>query len=142
MYVAQFKKHLAMFDILKIQLPCSIYWFQITSVFRTCFHMRAFTCILPTSCCHWNKWCQILPLKAAIVYRLVYTGIEFQATAHLTRCYCKVTSRSMARLVAHPRIFRLFMEGKFDAYVLWPLAQRVQNWTVDRSTARDFMVFL
>ena len=25
-------------------------------------------------------------------------------------------------------------------YVLWPLAKRVQNWIVDRSTARDFTV--
>ena len=39
------------------------------------------------------------------------------------------------------RIFRLFMKGKFDAYVLWPLAKRVQNWIVDRSTARGFTVF-
>ena len=32
------------------------------------------------------------------------------------------------------------MEGKFDAYVLWPLAKKFQNWKVDRSTARDFTV--
>ena len=35
-------------------------------------------------------------------------------------------------------IFRLFMTGKFDAYVLWPLDERVQNWIVARSTVRDF----
>ena len=34
------------------------------------------------------------------------------------------------------------MKGKFDAYVLWPLAQRVQNWIVDQSTARDFTVIV
>ena len=34
------------------------------------------------------------------------------------------------------------MKGKFDAYVLWPLAKRVQNWIVDRSNARDFTVFM
>ena len=33
------------------------------------------------------------------------------------------------------------MKGKFDAYVLWPLAKIVQNWIVDRSTAHNFMVF-
>ena len=38
--------------------------------------------------------------------------------------YCKVTSSSKFRLVAHPRIFRLFMKGKFDAYVLWPFAKK------------------
>ena len=31
--------------------------------------------------------------------------------------------------------------GKFDAYVLWPLAKKFQNWIVDRSTARDFTVY-
>ena len=54
--------------------------------------------------------------------------------------YHKVASSSLSRLVAHLRIFRLFIKGKFDTYVLWPLAQRVQNWIVDRSTARDFTV--
>ena len=32
------------------------------------------------------------------------------------------------------------MKGKFDAYVLWPLDKRVQNWIVAQSTARNFMV--
>ena len=32
------------------------------------------------------------------------------------------------------------MKGKFDAYVLWPLAKKFQNWIIDRSTARDFTV--
>ena len=32
------------------------------------------------------------------------------------------------------------MKGKFDAYVLWPLAKKFQNWIVDQSTARDFTV--
>ena len=32
------------------------------------------------------------------------------------------------------------MKGKFDAYVLWPLTKRFQNWIVDRSAARDFRV--
>ena len=33
----------------------------------------------------------------------------------------RVVSRSKSQLLAHPRIFRLFMKGKFDAYVLLPL---------------------
>ena len=33
------------------------------------------------------------------------------------------------------------MKGKFDAYVLWPLAKKFQNWIVDRSTARNFTVY-
>ena len=32
------------------------------------------------------------------------------------------------------------MKEKFDAYVLWLLAKKFQNWIVDRSTARDFTV--
>ena len=51
--------------------------------------------------------------------------------------YRKVTSSRLSQLVAHSRIFKL---GKFDAYVLWPLAKRVQNWIVDWFTARDFTV--
>jgi hypothetical protein len=32
------------------------------------------------------------------------------------------------------------MKAKFDAYVLWPLERSIQNWIVDWSTARNFMV--
>ena len=52
----------------------------------------------------------------------------------------KVAWRSTSRLLACPRIFRLFMKGKFDSYVLWPLSKRVQNWTIDGSTACNFTV--
>ena len=55
--------------------------------------------------------------------------------------YRKVASRSTSWLVARPRIFRPFMKGKFDPYVLcdlWPLT--IDLWIVDRSTARDFTV--
>ena len=54
--------------------------------------------------------------------------------------YRKVTSRSISWLVAHPKIFWLFMKGKFNAYVLWPLDKMVQNWIIDRSTAWNFTV--
>ena len=54
--------------------------------------------------------------------------------------YRKVMSSRLSRLVANLRIIRLFMKGKFYAYVLWPLARRFQNWIVDLSTARYFMV--
>jgi hypothetical protein len=33
------------------------------------------------------------------------------------------------------------MKGKFDAYVVWPLAESVKNWVVDWYTAGNFMVF-
>ena len=55
--------------------------------------------------------------------------------------YRKVASSRLSWLVAHLRIFRVFMKGKVDAYVLWPLAKRVQNWIVDHSTARDFTAY-
>ena len=54
--------------------------------------------------------------------------------------YRKVANSSLSRLVARFQIFRRLMKGKFDAYVLWPLAKKFQNWIVDRSTARDFTV--
>ena len=54
--------------------------------------------------------------------------------------YRKFTSNRLSLLVLHPSIFRLFMKGKFDTYLLWSFTQRVQNWIVDWSTARDFTV--
>ena len=48
--------------------------------------------------------------------------------------YCKVVSRSTSWLVG----FQTVYEGDFDAYVLWPLANRVYNWIVARSTVRDY----
>ena len=53
---------------------------------------------------------------------------------------CKVSSSRLSWLVAHARIFRLFMKGKFDTYELWHLAKRVQNLKVDWSTACNFTV--
>ena len=41
--------------------------------------------------------------------------------------YRKVTSSRLSRLVAHPSISTVFMKGKFDAYVLRPLAKKLQN---------------
>ena len=55
--------------------------------------------------------------------------------------YGKVASSRLSLLVAHLKIFGLFIQGKFDAYVLWPLAKQVQNWIVDQSTAPDFTVY-
>ena len=45
------------------------------------------------------------------------------------------------KIVALPRIFRRLVNGKFDAYVLWPFAPKFQNRIVDRSTARDFTIY-
>ena len=53
-----------------------------------------------------------------------------------------VANSTLSWLGEHSRIFRLFVKGKFDAYVLWPLAKRNQNWIVDRSTACDFTVYV
>ena len=55
--------------------------------------------------------------------------------------YRRVSSSSLSRIVAHFWIFRRLLKGKFDAYVVWPLAKNVQNLIVDRSTARNFTVF-
>ena len=48
--------------------------------------------------------------------------------------YHKVASSRLPWLVAHSRIFRLYVKWNFDVYVLWPLVQIVQNWIVDLST--------
>ena len=46
--------------------------------------------------------------------------------------YRKVASNWLSRFVAHPRIFRLFMKRNFDAYILWPLDKKAQNWISSR----------
>ena len=56
--------------------------------------------------------------------------------------YRKVASSKLSWLVAHPMVFRLLMKGKFDPYVLWHLTKSSKIWKVDRSTARDFTVFI
>ena len=60
----------------------------------------------------------------------------------LTNTYRKVASSRLSRLVAHPRIFRGFTKGKFDANVLWHLAIKFQNLIVDRSKEVGFDSFL
>ena len=54
-----------------------------------------------------------------VVHILVTFNLSFASTE--TK-YRKVASRSTSRLVARPKVSRLFMKGKFDSYVLWPLA--------------------
>ena len=54
--------------------------------------------------------------------------------------YRKIASRSMSQLVRHQRIFRMCIKGKFDTYVLCPLAEMLQNWIVARSTACNYTV--
>ena len=77
--------------------------------------------------------------NVAVRHPLKIYGLGFPENYALT-VYRKVASSTLSQLVAHFHIFRLFMKGKFDAYVLWHMAQRVQNWIVDQSTARDFTV--
>ena len=56
---------------------------------------------------------------------------------HTYYAYHKVESSRLSQLVAHPSTFRMFMKGKFDAYVLWPLTKCFYNWIVNRSTPLD-----
>ena len=64
--------------------------------------------------------------------------LNFSGLVWIADAYHKVASSRLSRFVAHSWIFKLCMKWKFDAYVPWPLAKRVQNWTVDCSTARNF----
>ena len=76
------------------------------------------------------------------IYLFFHRYLPHKLSLHVVHkfAYCKVASSRLSRLVAHFHIFRLFMKGNFDAYVLWPLDKMVQNWIVYRSTARDFTV--
>jgi hypothetical protein len=70
---------------------------------------------------------------------------ETRSTTNVSKrrsTYREVGNSSLSLLIAHFQIFRGLIKGKFDAYVLWPLAKKFQNWIIDRSTARDFTVWL
>ena len=100
----------------------------------------SFCCLLAQSMAFtFDPFCIVLLKKLC---RLHFFG----CVCHIFRksnkiAYRKVARSSLSWIVAHFWIFRLIMKGEFDNYVLWPLAQRVQNWIVDRSTCRDFTVF-
>ena len=44
-------------------------------------------------------------------------GVQLTYEIYPSFSYCKVASSRLSRLVAHLRIFRLFVMGKIDAYV-------------------------
>ena len=83
--------------------------------------------------------CQVDPIFVNFYFECRVQGAEFVFWVHIR--YRKVASIRLSRLVGHLRIFRLFMKGKFDLYILWLLAKRVQNWIIVRSTTRDFTVY-
>jgi len=70
----------------------------------------------------------------------VWDPTKKHTASQLIWIYRKVANSSLSQLVARFQIFRRLMKGKFDAYVLWPLFKKFQNWIVDRSTARDVTV--
>jgi hypothetical protein len=50
-------------------------------------------------------------------------SLNWRLIKYSTCKYCKVASSSrLSRIVAHLRIFKLFMKWKFDVYELCPLA--------------------
>ena len=69
--------------------------------------------------CH-SPMVSIVELADKLYYSVMYC--LFLCFAKMCFAYRKVASRSTSRLVARPGIFRLFIKGKFDPYVLWPLA--------------------
>ena len=87
---------------------------------------------LPSEARSWNRISESMSYEQYKIF--VYT------CRFVPHIYRKVGSSKLSWLVAHLRIFRLFMKGKFDAYVLWTLAKRVQNGIVDRFTAHNFGV--
>ena len=90
------------------------------------------------SASHFEK--TILPvLKKTILLEKTILPFPVSIRSAFTVCcvlnkfntYREVGSIRLSWLVSHPSLFRMFMKEKFDAYVLWPSAKRVQNWIVD-----------
>ena len=90
-------------------------------------------------CSEWN-FCSILPHHCAVLCwsKDLWDGIEIPWKLEIY--VRKVPKNSLSWLVTPFQIFRRLVKGKFDAYVLWPLAKKFQNWIVDQSTAREFTV--
>ena len=80
-------------------------------------------------------------LLGSCLFESYLFGIWLMPIWYLDHAYRKVASSSLSWLVAHFQIFISLMKGKFDAYVLWPLVKKFQNWIVDQSTACEFTVF-
>ena len=55
--------------------------------------------------------------------------------------YRKVASSNTSRFEAHALLFRLYMKGNFDAYVLWPFGKKFFFELVTRFRTRDSTVF-
>ena len=74
-------------------------------------------------------------------YAFGVTGLILKKSEKISN-YRKVASSRLLRLAAHFQIFRRLMKGKFDAYVLWPLVKKFQNWIVDRLLLATLQYFL
>ena len=98
--------------------------------------------------CNWYSflvWNQFWKFQTWLKNYLPDNDVQWQPTTrHSTVNSAKInTVKAWAvdcQLVAHFRILRLFIKGKFNAYVLRPLVKRVQNWIVDWFTAHNLKV--
>ena len=57
-------------------------------------------------------------MEQNLIFGLALGWLEVLRISDWAVKYSKVASSGLSRLVAHLRISRLFMKGKFDAYVL------------------------
>ena len=64
-------------------------------------------------------------VKISSIFVAFLENMNFKGARPVSLKYRKVTSSILSRLVAHPRIFRPFKKGNFDAYALWPLEKMV-----------------
>ena len=67
--------------------------------------------------------------KPYLLKRLKHTNLAYGRNLQISPSNQenqKVASSGLSWLVAHPRIFKLFMKGKFDAYLLWPFAKEFE----------------
>ena len=102
---------------------CQNFQSQILIHINNCLNWRTFFVASIYETLYFSNWC---PIFVDSIYKNEH--VDF-----LPNMYRKVTNRSLSRLVAHFQIFRRLMKGKFDAYVLWTLAIKFQNWIADCS---------
>ena len=74
-------------------------------------------------------------------FQQIKTDFLFIQTKLWTITLLSLEYRRLSLLVCSTfSYFQTVYEGEIWCLCMWPLNQRVQNWIVDQSTARDFMV--
>jgi hypothetical protein len=92
-----------------------------------------FSCKLKLYFYFWLRWSYdfFYYLETVLVIQTFFKKSSTKSLWSIKTLYRKAASSRLSWLVALFHIFRLFIKGNFDSYVLWTFDKIVQNWIVD-----------